>query len=236
MSSFTHPIAAQRARDKVKRSMAGFWTWRRARGLPWFVPCTPEIRRDMVRGWVVGRLLNHVRSVDDDPLSGQLEIWAPESGYRSFPYPLLGQPIKWPDEVLPSVLESLALTIIGESFAPHGRLKELGQSINDGYGQARRSELGQWIQHGRTEQGAPVPDPEIAGTTADSVEIRTKLVLEMLEKYQSQARENDAKRLTAETSLDVSRAWELRNDLLEAVTMIRHVVEGLQAPSRKGTW
>ena len=236
MSSFTNPIAAQWARDKVRRSMAGFWTWRRAKGLPWFVPCTPEIRRDMVRGWIVARLLNHIRSVDDDLLGGELEIWAPQGGYLPFPYPLLGQPINHPADVLPAVIESLALTIIGESFAPYDRLKTLGQSVEDGYGKARRSELVRWVKLGQTEPGAPTPEPKPAGTAEDTVEDRMKCVIRTLDLYQSQAETHIGLRLTADSSLEVSRGWELRHDLLAAATTVRQAVEGIQLTEVEGPW
>jgi hypothetical protein len=232
MSSVTNPIAAQWARDKVRRSMAGFWTWRRAKGLPWFVPCTPEIRRDMVRGWVVARLLNHIRCVDGDLLSGELEIWTPQRGYVPFPFPLLGQPINHPSDVLPAVMESLALTIIGESFAPYERLTTLGQSIDDGYGKARRSELVQWITLGRTEPGAPTPEPK----SADTVEDRMKCVIRTLDMYQSQAESHVGLRVTADSSLSVPRGWELRNDLLAAATTVRQAVEGIQIGITEPVW
>jgi hypothetical protein len=236
MSSFTSPIAAQWARDKVRRSMAGFWTWRRAKGLPWFVPCTPEIRRDMVRGWIVARILNHVRSVDDDLLGGELEIWSPQGGYQPFPFPLLGQPINHPADVLPAVMESLALTIIGESFAPYERLKTLGQSVDDGYGKARRSELIRWIKLGKTEPGAPTPEPKPAGTADGSVEDRMKCVIKALDTYQSQAESHIALRLTADSSLEVPRIWELRNDMLAAATTVRQAVEGIQVAEAEEVW
>lgn len=226
MSSFTHPISAQWARDRVKPSQAGFWTWRRARQLPLFVPCTPEIRKDMVRGWIVARLLNLIRVANQNLVGAPVEIWTPQSGYLSFPFPLLGKPVRQPEELLPAVLESLALTIIGESFAPYERLKELGQSVTASYDLTAGGDLARWVRDGRAGANAPAPEAAVAGTPEDTPAVRMKLIGAKLDRYQQQSEGHAQLKLNADNSLDLSRAWELRDDILDALGSIRQAVDG----------
>jgi hypothetical protein len=226
MSSFTGPISAQWAKDRVKPAQAGFWTWRRARQLPLFVPCTPEIRRDMVRGWIVARLLNQIQTSSQNLLGAPIDIWTPDAGFVSFPFPLLGQAIRQKEELLPAVLESLALTIIGESFAPYARLKQLGQSVAASYDLAASDELVLWVSNGQTTPGAPAPEPATAGTPDDTPAVRTKLIGEKLDRYQRQSEAHVKLKLTPANSLTLSRAWEVRDDILDAVSSIRQAVNG----------
>lgn len=232
MSSLTFPIGAQWAQDLVKRNAGGFWTWRRARQLPWFVPCTPEIRKAMVRGWFLARLLNQVRCQDNDLRGEPTEIWTPDRGYEQFPFPLLGRMIRKRDEWLPAVLESLALTIIGASFAPYARLVALGETVGQYDELAGESELAQWISYGRTVPGAPQPSESLAGTTGDTAAGRMLTVMTTLDKYERHYEEYRRRKLTAAESLEVSRAWELRDDILEALGVIRQAVDDVTATSR----
>jgi hypothetical protein len=225
MSSLTFPIGAQWAQDRVKRSVGGFWTWRRARQLPWFVPCTPEIRKAMVRGWFVARLLNHVRCED---LRGEpTEIWTPDKGYQPFPFPLLGRTIRKRDEWLPAVLESLALTLVGASFAPYARLVALGESVGQFDELAAEGELARWAGSGTTLPGAPQPVASLAGVASGTVADRVAVVIDNLDRYDKHYDEYRRLRLTPTDSLEVSRAWELRDDILEALGVIRKSVEAV---------
>jgi tubulin-like protein len=225
MSSLTDPINAQWSRERLRPDMSGFWTWRRARQLPWFVPCTPGIRRAIVRGWFVARFLNQVRCAADDLRSLPTEVWTPERGYEQFPSPLLGGRLRKMDDWLPAIMETMALTVVGASCAPYQRLVQLGESLGRQDELGSRGELVMWLAEGSTAPGAPIPEAKVAGDIHDSTADRAKLALAHLDKCE---RHYDSYRHAVRTPEDgrtVSRAWELRDDILAAISAFRHVVE-----------
>lgn len=217
ISSLTHPIAAQWQQEKNQPGMAGFWTWRRARGLPWFVPCPPVVRRNIVRGWFVARFLNQIKCAGDDLRTMPTEVWTPD-GYAAFPSPLLGKKIRKLDEWLPAVLESAALTVVGVAdSAPYERLIRLGESLDQQDELSDRGEFARWLETGFTGAGAPVPDPEIAGTKHEPPENRVKRAVQYVQKYQSHYETYRDLSLTSATAIDVSRVWEIREDIWSAL-------------------
>ncbi len=224
MSSLAHPIRAQWEQDGVRNGLGAFWTWRRARQLPWFVPCPPDVRAAVVRGWFVARFLNQVRCRNSNLRGAPTEIWTP-AGYLSFPYPLLGPTIRRHDEWLPAVLESMALTIVGSPTGPYDRLVHLGRSVGERDELADVDELSTWIQYGTTASGAPVPNAVLAGTASDQSAIRLKIVLDTVEKYRKHYEEYREAQLTPPLGLSISRAWELRDDILAALEVIRESVD-----------
>ncbi|QUQ63863.1 tubulin-like doman-containing protein [Kutzneria sp. CA-103260] len=224
MSSLAQPIRTQWEQDGVRNALGSFWTWRRARQLPWFVPCPPEVRAAVVRGWFVARFLNQVRCRNSNLRGAPTEIWTP-GGYRQFPYPLLGPTIRKHDEWLPAVLESMALTIVGSPTDPYDRLVHLGQSVGERDELADPGELSTWIETGRTAPGAPTPNPKLAGAAGDQPAIRSRIVNETIDEYRKHYEEYREAQLTPQTGLRVSRAWELREDILHALDVIQDSVD-----------
>lgn len=138
--SVMKPIAAHWAnRRGTPEGRSDFWTWRRARSLPDFVPVPPEVRRSMVTGWFVGRLLGELTwdlADLDNPKAG---MFVPLLRRRlPFPDPLLGPLLVNEEDLLPAVLESLPLAMVDsntrqslEPLMPYGRLRELGEKAQN---------------------------------------------------------------------------------------------------------
>ncbi|MFC3448400.1 tubulin-like doman-containing protein [Amycolatopsis speibonae] len=224
ISSLTRPIAAQWQQEKSQPNMAGFWTWRRARGLPWFVPCPPAVRRNIVRGWFLARFLNQINCEGGDLRTVPTGVWTPD-GYVKFPFPLLGKKIRKLNEWLPAVLESVALTVVGVAdSAPYERLIQLGESLERQDELSDRGELARWLEDGLTGAGAPIPEPEVAGTRHDPPEDRVKFALQYVQKYQDHYDSFRDLPLNAASALGVSRAWEIREDIWSALATFHDAV------------
>ena len=223
MGSLTRPIKAQWIQDRTQPGLGSFWTWRRARQLPWFVPCTPEIRKDIVRGWMVARFLGQIRCERGQRLS-PTEVWRGGHGYLSFPFPLLGRPLRSVDEWLPAVLESLVLTLIGEPFEPYGRLVSLGRSTVAADGISEEGELVRWIRTGQAAEDAPVPEPAIAGPADGCPEERSRALCKTLAEFEAHYEQYRHMKIDWTSGLSVSRAWEIRDDIFDALAEIHDVV------------
>ena len=75
-TSLMKPIVDEWAEVRLNDdSRQTFWTWRRSRTLPEFVPAAPAVRRAMVRGWFTGLVLGQING-HDAPGSG-VTVWAP---------------------------------------------------------------------------------------------------------------------------------------------------------------
>jgi hypothetical protein len=217
MSSLVDPIRQRWESAKAKGAVADFWRARRAKPLPYFVPCAPQVRHAMVRGWFVARLLGQIRCKDNRYNEQTTEIWTTK-GWVAFPRPLLGARIKSKDEWLPAVLESLALTLIGESAAPYHRLTQLGKSIDDGDG----GDLATWISTGTVPGDRPTPDHRLAGSADDTSEKRSEVILGQLEGLGRRNAEYDIWPLGPEQS---TRVWEMHSDTRQALERLREAAK-----------
>lgn len=70
-ASIFEPLVSQWTSE---RSRGNFWKWRRARPLSEWVPVSPEVRRALVEGWLLGRLLGRTRVVEDAQGRMRLEV------------------------------------------------------------------------------------------------------------------------------------------------------------------
>jgi hypothetical protein len=225
MASLVDPIATQWDRDK-RIDAAGFWHWRRARPLPQFVPCTPEVRTAIVRGWFAARFLNQVRADGNNAYNSPTEVWSP-NGWLRFPFPLIGLPPRRmdTDDWLPAVVESLCLTLVGESFDAYARLVELGRSVAD----LDTGDLQDWVADGVVPPGAPTPVPARAGTAGGPPQERAAVLTATLDSWIKHFAGYDVWPLKDRRP---NGAWELRADITEALTDIRRTVTA--AADRRG--
>ncbi|MGH8906087.1 MAG: tubulin-like doman-containing protein [Egibacteraceae bacterium] len=229
MASLVGDMQRQWGRDRTRVGADGFWTWRRARQLEWFVPCTPEVRTAMVRGWFAARFLGQIRCENDDVSGEPTEIFVPAcaGGYAPFPFPLLGPPIGARDEWLPAILETLALTLIGEPFDAYARLVHLGRTTVVPDHVSRGGELTDWVAEGKVSPGAPEPDPAMSGPAGGTPGERADKLSETLDTWINHYKQYE-QRLDECSVLTVSRAWELHRDILDALRTLKQVVDGVK--------
>lgn len=208
--SLLEPIASEwgASRADPDRRKA-FWQWRRARQLPQFVPLSPKVRRNIIRGWYVARVLEQLRIEK----TGETAVFLPDKNrWADFPSPLLSPGLKAIDR-LAAVLEALPIAFIDyylgsySALVPYQRLRELGRQ------EVVTGELGQWIEDGLLADGAPSPvEP---GVTCSSQGERHKVILSSLERRRAAL----DKVLTASLSTEpekffaISPTWELRDEL-----------------------
>ena len=219
-----------------------FWTWRRSRTLPEFVPAAPAVRRAIVRGWFTGLVLAQING-HDAPGSG-VNVWAPSptggaGSWRALPHPLL-RAFNSPAEALPAVLESLPVALLDvfstrslEPLAAYHRLRDLGTSgrmqgmevyetLND--------ELSMWVKSGSTKSGAPNPDSR-SGTASDTVDVRRHAVIQRLQGLMTAYHQRFDDLGRRGSLVGVPRDFELRHDILEA---LEDLIEAVEATSLSG--
>ncbi len=218
MYSLSGPIKDQWASDSNGPDEGSkFWTWRRTRPLPWFIPCSPGVRRAMVRGWFVARFLGYIPDVD--PNQQPFHIFCASGEIAEFPHPLLSRPGTKREEWMPAVLESLALGLIGKDLTPYRRLRSLGNEV---LGQA--GELLTWINEGHVPAGAESPDKEVAGLTSDEPGTRREALTATISSFLKNFENLPRTRLTANGEKQLL-AWELRTDILLALAAIQACVD-----------
>jgi hypothetical protein len=242
-TSLMKPIVDEWAEVRLNDdSRQTFWTWRRSRTLPEFVPAAPAVRRAMVRGWFTGLVLGQING-HDAPGSG-VTVWAPSrtgglGTWRALPHPLL-RAFNGPAEALPAVLESLPVALLDvfstrslEPLAAYHRLRDLGTSgrmqgmevyetLND--------ELSLWVKDGSTMSGAPQPDAR-SGAVTDPVDVRRQAVIQRLEGVMSAYQKRFDELGRRGSLVGVPRDFELRHDILEAC---EDLIEAVEATSQSG--
>ncbi len=252
MSSVTVPI--QQKWNEVKRSTARkeFWSLRRARPLGSFIPLSSGRQDAMVRGWFVARALGHLGNLSG-PWNGA-GIWTPR-GTRRLPAILLGAQPKTGVSALPALLESYALALIsygsGDSaeLEAYGRLIELGGMPNE-----ERAEVGEevnsvelstellgWLETGNPSahesngQSAPKPDPAIAGASDGTPEERRAALHAWVSERGAVHQEQINKyRLTAQTTLQLPRGWEIRDLVAGATQSLAETIAEARLQDRSG--
>ena len=222
-ASLTGPIAGDWATHRNQSGIGGFWQWRRARPLTNALPVAPIVRRRMIRGWFVARLLNHV-SVDD-PLRSAVTIVDGTGARLSFPFPLVGARIREMADVLPAVLESIVIALVDQpqsALRPYHRLEELGNSVGAAPASTLSVELERWIADGSTLPSAPPPEPDLAGKAADSRGERADAMLRTLRRYIDFFKAYDD---AAPSGTPPARSWEVREDIIQQLTALYHEID-----------
>lgn len=230
-TSLMRPIAEEWSEVRGSAdARQSFWTWRRSRSLPEFVPAAPAIRRSMLRGWFTAQLLGQIDGQTNNAPGG-MTVWGPGRAHgsgelRPFPHPLLAVS-KGAFEAPAAVLESLPLAMLDvyathslQPLAAYHRLRDLGASGSDrayeAYQQLNR-ELATWVESGTVSPGAPTPNARI-GTVADTAEERRVKTLAQVELWRQNYEGAFRKHEQTGNPLGVTREYELRHDIVEALT------------------
>jgi hypothetical protein len=191
----------------------------------------------MLRGWHVARLLNlfendtkHPSYTDKGP---KVSVWTdPAKGWKMFPYPLHSSQIaKNVDDYPAIVLDSLIIALANcysssslEPLDPYKRLMELGGGNQDQW-----PDLENWILNGSTQQGAPTPKPERAGSVNDSAAARkeacVKYVTEMADKFKARMSALDP-HVDPRTYPIV---WEIRDELAASFEDVLAAIRNAEA-------
>lgn len=222
--SIMRPIAQDWvARQATVQSRSSFWKWRRARPLTRFVPMSPGVRRNFVTGWFAARILGQLQAATDD--SQPVRVWIPEQQeWLSFPDPLIA-PVGNEADLLPAVLETLPLALVGyamngeqggAALRPYQQLIELGDNP--------RRALQQWILQGSVPNGAPLPREQM-GTAGDDATLRQKKVLEYVHRRQEKYGKVIDVMVDAHNFFETRWVWELRDDLHYAFGQLIRIVE-----------
>ena len=137
-ASLAEPIASRWQAD----NRASFWSNRRARQLPWFVPLSPDAQDAAIRGWYVASVLGLLEVTSDAHRGTRVTLWHADRRRRvEFPHPLLTDPnphgfVAGADnrrDLLACLLESLPLAMMScsrthnaDPLLPYAELIRLG--------------------------------------------------------------------------------------------------------------
>jgi hypothetical protein len=173
-----------------------------------------------------------------------MTVWGPgqargKGEVRKFPHPLLAFS-KGAAEAPAAVLGSLPLALLEvfatASLTPLGayhRLRDLGASGRDHAYEAYETlnqELLDWVEEGRLLPDAPIPAAR-AGTASDTSETRRVKILTQLELWREGYKKEFEQQEGSGNPFSVTRDYELRHDILEALT---DLVDALVASAHRG--
>jgi hypothetical protein len=229
LSSLIGPIANEWVQRRDQQGVSGFWQWRRARPLRDAVPVAPDVRRAMIRGWFLARMLDHIDM--GAPRNRPVTILSESGEELRFPFPLLGPPVSRADDVLPAILESLGIAIAlnpKESLQPYQRLRELGDAVRPVGHETVPEVFALWLLEGKLAPGAPTPELEKQVGPGGGRAERDKAVEDFLRTY--------GDHYATLESLDISRhngglprPWELAQEIGQQLSVLREAV--LSIPS-----
>jgi len=225
--SLMRPIASEwGARSSADDSRSEFWRWRRARPITEALPMAQSTLSNMVKGWFTAGCLDQIRTSN-----GRVELFVPNdvgSGgqYASFPWPTLRAVRFDSADLLPAVLESVALAMLEvntseslEPMRPYRRLLALG-SVDD---HQLPDELLTWILEGRRTHASE--------SSSGEWDVRQQAVAARLEAIMGAFQSQFAKEEEAPDVLGMSRAFELRHLILGALGDLHRAVTSLTPPS-----
>jgi hypothetical protein len=229
LGSVTDPIMSDLVQRRTELDTGNFWTLRRARPLPQFVPLPPDVRLAMVRGWFTARALGYIDAAEHR--TQPITVWSP-SGSWPFPFPVLGSPVFRKEDSLPAVLESLPIALLetakrgDAALQAYRRLLELGTPDADADPDHcdLHPELAAWVATGAARNGGSGPNGVVHVDRSSRLDAIEDLFARSLEYFQGLE-----KRLTPESALHVSRGFELRDDLTRALGQLLGMVERARA-------
>lgn len=236
MSSVMEPIAktwSQAAGKKVSRG--AFMKWRRGRTLAEAIPSHPDVWGQMVRGWYVMRLLNMFEQAAKDESyeekGPRVSIWVDTStGYADFPYPLYYPGVAPVGDLPGIIMESLTIALVNcyeqtslKPLAPYKRLFKLGDADSE------FSELADWVRTGKvTQQGAPTPTADRAGTSSQSFDERQKLCVDWLSKELESFKANMAKAESKDDVRSYPVTWEIKVEVIRGMETLITTINNIQ--------
>jgi hypothetical protein len=222
--SLVGPMAGEWAQRRSQPNLGGFWQWRRARPLPEFVPVAPDVRRAMIRGWFIARMLNHLDI--EDPRSRPITLALDDGTKAPFPFPLLGPPIAKLDDLLPAVLESMAIALVAQpqqALRPYHRLHDLGAAKDASPGSGIPLVLERWIGEGHVVSGAHAPKETEGGTAAGTRGERADALLQFLRTYLGYYQQITDLDATAH-DVQLPRVWEIGREIVGELAELQNLV------------
>ena len=161
VNSFVRPLASVLQTVQMQSEetfQSEFWKWRRARVLPEFVPMNAQVRRAVIRGFVIARMFGTMTA----ETRGAATVSTP-AGVRQFPFPLLTK--VGAGTLLPALLEAFILCFgrydrHRDAFDAYGELFRLGENLgSDPRPELEGSGIRHFIQTGTLPAGLEVLDP-----------------------------------------------------------------------------
>jgi hypothetical protein len=226
MSSVMGPISQTWGAASTKRTpRTNFMKWRRGRTLAESLPASPEVWRQMLRGWYVARLLNQITQEKDeisyDEMGPKVSIWVdPGNKYVNFPYPLMYPDIAPVADMPGIIMESLIVSMSNcytehslRPLMPYHRLLKLGGASN----QLDR-ELSEWISNGKLLlAGTPAVDEKRCGSATMSMEDRQAKCVAFLEDELKKFSERMDGLDKFEDPRTYPISWEIRTDIIKVM-------------------
>jgi len=223
MDSIMQPVWQTWLRHRgTKEARTDFLRWRRARPLFETIPASRDVKRSMLCGWYVARVLGQLDlTVEDSELGPHIKIWSIKSNrFESFPYPLMLPEIAEPSDYPGVVLGSLSIAMVFcnstgnlEPLNPYHRLIELGEINN-----RNSSEIINWITRGKLkDSGQPIPSESRAGSITDDVEKRRTIVKNTLTEYKKTFEEEVAFIDHRRDITKLNQTWEIRHEITKVL-------------------
>ncbi|MEY4424127.1 MAG: hypothetical protein RLZZ258_1230 [Actinomycetota bacterium] len=239
MSSVMGPISQTWGAAASKRiSRTNFMKWRRGRTLSESMPASPEVWRQMLRGWYVARLLNQVSQEKDeisyDEMGPKVSVWVdPGNTNVNFPYPLMYPDIAQVSDMPGIVMESLIVAMSNcytehslRPLMPYHRLLKLGGASN----QLDR-ELAEWIANGKLLlAGTPAVDEKKCGSATMSMEDRQAKCVAFLEEELAKFNKQMDGLSKFEDPRTYPVSWEIRADIVKAM---HDLISGIKAVAKE---
>lgn len=234
MDSVMEPIAREWLRQSnTLDSREAFWRFKRSRLLGEAIPADPSVIAAMIRGWYAAKALTRLKvDAGGGERGPAISVWDPASRtYAAFPQPLLNgrttPPQDFPGVVMQSLTVALALCNSEESLEPLRAYRLLDQLGGDHLEMS--AALLTWVQEGRLDEGAPVPDPARAGTATASLAARQQALRDYFaherEAFRAQVIEHDF----SVSVYDYPVSWEIRTQVLDALDALSSGVMATRA-------
>ena len=233
VTSICRPLSSvvESMRSDPGRLKAAFWLWRRTKTLEDFVPLHDVVRRAMIRGFAVARMMGYITA---DP-SKAVTI-SGRNATHEFP-PLLTTVSA--NDLLPALLESFPLTLADaptkqvRAFDAYNRMYELGQSETTSF--ALPQEVKDYLVSG-DRACSPVDPLAAAQRDAPTINERKANMLTYMNANIERYEKLKARPLTGQESRDQygavnpegTMSIELINDLLEQYELVRNAVEQIE--------
>ncbi len=232
--SLTLPIQADWATRDSAKERDQFWRCRRARPLREFVPMAPAQLDRLVRGWFTALVLGWIGDLKGRWSHQPLAIWTPD-GTKTFPPHLLGPDVKDPVLVLPALIETMPLAMVGYGLGDTGPLDAYLALLRLGAtGTSERvsRDLALWVRYGETMKGnpghddAPMPNASFAGPEGNSGEAaaeRAENIARHLRAY-GEGYKSRFDKPVGPNSTGPFAAWEIREVVLQATTLLSDAI------------
>ncbi|MEV8250650.1 tubulin-like doman-containing protein [Microbacterium sp. NPDC076768] len=234
MDSVMEPIARDWLRQSnTQESREAFWRFKRSRLLGEAIPADPTVISAMLRGWYVAKALGRLKVEQDDGDRGPgLAVWdASARRFVDFPRPLLDtrrtKPYDFPGVVMQSLTIALALCNSQESLAPLRAYQVLAQLGGDELEMS--STLLGWVQEGKLEAEAPVPDAGRAGDPSGALSGRQQSLRDYFSGEYASFRSQVAEHDFSVSVYDYPVSWEIRHQVAAALQSLSSAVMATRA-------